>query len=351
MRLGAAAGRYYSNWSRWPSEQVGMLTAARKGLADRQFQVSSFLCVMRAQCRSQMCCNYRAMRFFQLSLFAVIFPVGTFSMAAAQSSVDHPKVVIEEVELEGSLLPKAAQEQLVSSLKEREWEGGSEWVADLEKIVVSAEYEGWPNRENQGYLGFSVAAWWKPLWREPGLLHVQVTVKVDERQPKKLEKIEFRWVDDHLGPPLFDSNELRKLVPLKDGEVYSRDKYQAGLSAVAGVYKERGFIDCNIYQSLAVNDENQTVALVLEISQGQRDYWGNIRVIGLSPELETILRARLAKDSVVNPKLIADFYQEYKSLLPVGASPETVEGRRNEPLAILDLTFDFSTPLAQVVHD
>jgi outer membrane protein assembly factor BamA len=298
-----------------------------------------------------MWCNYRAMRFFQLSLFAVIFAVGMSAIAQTQKPIDHSKVVIEEVELEGSLLPKAAQEQLVSSLKQRTWEEGSEWVADLEKIVVSAEYEGWPDRENQGYLGFSVGAWWKPAWREPGLVHVQATVKVDEGQPKKLEKIEFGRVEEHLGPPLFDSNELRKLVPLKDGEIYNRDKYQASLSAVAGVYKERGFIDCNIYQSLTVNDEKQTVDLVLEISQGQRYYWGNIRVIGLSPELETILRARLAKDSVVNPKLIADFYQEYKSLLPAGASPETVEGRRNEPLAILDLTFDFRAAPAQVVHD
>ena len=298
-----------------------------------------------------MCCNCRALRFFQLSLFAAIFAGGTSATAQTQKPTDHPKVVIEEVELEGSLLPKAAQERLVSSLKEREWEEGSEWVAYLELIVVRAEQEGWPDRENQGYSGFSVGASWKPVWREPGLVHVQVTVNVNEGQPKRLEKIEFRWVEEHLGPPLFDSNELRKLVPLKDGEIYNRDKYQAGLSAVCEAYKERGFIDCTIYQSLADNDEKQTVSLVLEISQGQRYYWGNIRVIGLSPELETILRARLGKDSVVNPKLIADFYQEYKSLLPVGASPETVEGRRNEALAILDLTFDFSAVPAQTVHD
>jgi outer membrane protein assembly factor BamA len=298
-----------------------------------------------------MCCNHRAMRFFQLSLFAVIFAAGTSAIPQTQKPVDHPKVVIEEVELEGSLLPKAAQEQLVISLKEREWEEGSEWVNDLELIVIRAEQEGWPDRENQGYLGFSVGAWWKPVWREPGLLHVQVTVNVNEGQPKRLEKIEFRWIDEHLGPPLFDPNELRKLVPLKDGEIYSRDKYQAGLSAVAGVYKERGFIECTITSNLATNDEKQIVALMLEINQDQRYYWGNIRVIGLSPELETILRARLAKDSVVNPKLIRDFYAEYKSLLPVGASPETTQWHRNETLAVVDITFDFSAAPTQVVHD
>ena len=291
------------------------------------------------------------MRFFQLSLFAVIFAGVMSAIIGAQSSVNHSKVFIEEVELEGSLLPKAAQEQLVTSLKEREWEEGSQWVADLESVVIHAEDQGWPDRVNQGYLGFAVGASWRPLWREPGLLHVQVTVNVSEGQPQRVEKIEFRWVEEQLGPPLFDSSELRKLIPLKDGEIYSRDKYQAGLSAVAGVYKERGFIDCTITSNLAINDEKQTVDLVLEISQGQRYYWGNIRVIGLSPELETILRARLAKDSVVNPKLIVDFYQEYKSLLPVGASPESTEWHRNETLAVVDMTFDFSTPPAQTVHD
>jgi Surface antigen variable number repeat len=235
-------------------------------------------------------------------------------------------------------LPKAAQAQLVSSLKEREWEEGSQWVADLKSVVIHAEDQGWPDRDNQGYLGFSVGASWKPVWREPGLVHVQVTVNVNEGQPKKLEKIEFRWIEEHQGPPLFDSNELRKLVPLKDGEPYSRDKYQAGLSAVAGVYKERGFIDCTITSNLSINDEKQIVALALEINQGQRYYWGNIQVIGLTPELETILRTRLAKDSVINPKFIEEFYQQYQSLLPVGASPETVEWHRNEALAIVDMT-------------
>ena len=103
------------------------------------------------------------MRFFQLSLFAVIFAGGTSATAQTQKPIEHPKLVIEEVELEGSLLPEAAQEQLVSSFKEREWEEGSEWVADLESVVIHAEDEGWPDRVNQGYLSLAVGASWKPV--------------------------------------------------------------------------------------------------------------------------------------------------------------------------------------------
>ena len=112
-------------------------------------------------------------------------------------------MTIDVVELEGSCLSEAIQQQLVKSLK-REWEEVSNWVTDLESLVVRAETEGWPDRENQGYLGFSVSARWKPLRREPGLVHVLVNVRVDEGQQKRLDKIAFRYVGDHLGPPVFE---------------------------------------------------------------------------------------------------------------------------------------------------
>jgi outer membrane protein assembly factor BamA len=94
-------------------------------------------------------------------------------------------VTIDDVVLEGSRLPEAAQQQLVTSLKQPEWKEDSDWMADLENMVVRAEEEGWPGRENQGYLGFSVGARWKPLRREPGLLHVLVTVSVNEGHQTK----------------------------------------------------------------------------------------------------------------------------------------------------------------------
>ena len=145
------------------------------------------------------------MGFFHLILFAIILTVGASPTAQAQSSNDRPKVAFDDVELEGTLLPKAVQEQLVASLKQRVWEEDSNWVADAEHMVTGAETDGWPDKENQGYLGFSVSARWKPLRREPGLLHVLVAFHVNEGQPKRLEKIEFRYVD-HVWPPGFSSD-------------------------------------------------------------------------------------------------------------------------------------------------
>jgi hypothetical protein len=283
-------------------------------------------------------------------LSVALMLMGCAAFAQNYSQDYRTKVVIDVVELDGTLLPEALQEQLVTSLKQREWDGNSNWVADLEIIVSGAETEGWPDRENQGYLGFSVSAWWKPLRREPGLLHVLVTINVNEGQQKRLDKIEFRYVGDQLGPPGLDSNDLRKLFPLNDGDIYNRDKYQAGLSAMIDAYAERGFLDCQINPIIKSDDVNQTVALVMDITEGEKYRWGNIKVIGFDPAIETVLRSRLATGSPVNRKLIQDFYQEYKSLLPVGASPETVKWDRDVQRAVVHLTFDFSTPPSQPVR-
>jgi hypothetical protein len=276
--------------------------------------------------------------------FPIIFAVGISLLAEAQSSNDRAKVVIDAVELKGTLLPEAVQERLVTSLKQHEYEEDSDWVKDLEDTVGRAENEGWPDRENQGYAGFYVSVEWKPLRREPGMLHVLVTVCVNEGQPKRLKAIEFRYVGDSLGRPVFHFDDLRKLIPLNDGELYNRDKFYAGLDAAARAYYERGFIGLTSNVEMQFDDRNQTVAIFVELNEGQPYRWGNIQVIGLDPKIETLLRSKLKAGSPVNPRLIEDFYRDNKFLLPVGASPQNVKWQHDAERATVDLTFDFHTP-------
>jgi outer membrane protein assembly factor BamA len=265
-------------------------------------------------------------------------------MAATQSSNARLKVVIDAVELNGTLLPEAVRKRLVTSLKQHEYEEDSDWVKDLENTVVRAESEGWPDRENHGYLGFSVSAEWKPLRREPGMLHVLVTVCVNEGQQKRLKAIEFRYVGNSLGRPVFHSDDLRKLIPLNDGELYNRDKFYAGLDAVARAYHDRGFIGLTSNVEMQSDDTNQAVAIFVELNEGQPYRWGNIQIIGLDPKIETLLRSKLKAGSPVNPKLIEDFYRDNKFLLPIGASPQSVKWQHDAERATVDLTFDFHTP-------
>ncbi len=107
---------------------------------------------IRAKCRTQRCLNYRAVSLMRLALFPVLFAVGMSSVAQAQSSIDRPKVAIDTVELEGTLLPEPIQERLVTSLTQREYDEDSDWIKEVNEVVGRAETEGWPDRENQGYI-------------------------------------------------------------------------------------------------------------------------------------------------------------------------------------------------------
>jgi Surface antigen variable number repeat len=292
-----------------------------------------------------LCFNHDAVGFVKLRLLPVVLGLGMSSVIRAQVSTDCPKVVIDEVDLRGAIhLPGTVKEQLVASLRHREYEENSDWIGDVDDRVGRAEIEGWPGRENQGYLGFSVQARWKPLRREPGLLHVLVTIDLDEGQQKRLKAITFRYVEAHLVSTVLDSGDLRKLIPLSDGEVYDRDKFYAGLDAVARAYKERGFIGLTSNVEMQADQTNQTVAIFVELNEGQQYRWGNIQVIGLDRKIETLLRSQLRAGSPVNPKIIEDFYRDNKSVLQVGASPQSVKWRHDDERATVNWIFDFRAP-------
>ncbi len=217
---------------------------------------------MMGRCRAKLCFNCPTVSLLQWTLVPVIFAVGMSPMSRAQSSADSSKVVIEVVELEGSLLPEGNQEQLAATLKQREYDEDSDWIKEVDELVGRAETDGWPDRENQGYVGYSYSTQWKPLRREPGRVHVLVTISVNEGQPKKLKAIEFRYAGDRLGRPVFSSDDLRKLISLNDGEIYNRDRYLAGLAAVSRAYSERGFIECTVMPTVELDQVNQTVLVV-----------------------------------------------------------------------------------------
>jgi hypothetical protein len=141
-----------------------------------------------------MCFNRDAVGFVKLSLLPVVLGLGMSSLLRAQVSPDCPKVVIDDVDLQGAIhLPGSVKDELVASLMHREYEEASEWIRDVEDRVGRAETDGWPNRENEGYLGFSVEARWNTLWKEPGLLHVQVIIILHEGQQKRVKAITFRY--------------------------------------------------------------------------------------------------------------------------------------------------------------
>ena len=276
------------------------------------------------------------------SLLPVLLGLVMSSVTHAQVSTGNQRIVIDGVDLQGGVhLPESVKRQLVSNLLQSEYAENSNWIGDVEIKVSRAAMEGWPDRENQGYLGFSVGATSRTLRKELGLLHVLVTIRLDEGQQKRLKTIGFRYDGTQPASARLEPTNLRKLIPLNDGEVYDRDRFYAGLKAVERAFQERGFIDLTSNVEMQIDESNQTVTISVGLSEGKQYTWGNMRVIGLDPKMEALLKSQAKTGSPVNPETIEDFYRDNQFLLPLGASPKEVKWQRDTEHATVNLTFDF----------
>ena len=91
----------------------------------------------------------------KLAPLPVLLGLVMCSAIRAQVPTANQKIVIEVVDLQGAVhLPDSAKRQLVASLMHSEYAEESDCIAGVEDKVSRAETEGWPDRENQGYIGF-----------------------------------------------------------------------------------------------------------------------------------------------------------------------------------------------------
>ena len=54
----------------------------------------------------------------------------------------------------------------------------------------------------------------------------------------------------------------------------------------------------NVTPTIAIDDENQTISISMEITEDTRYRWGNVRVIGLDPKIvafSAVISMRIAK--------------------------------------------------------
>ncbi len=146
------------------------------------------------------------------------------------------KVTIDAVEFQGSphLAPLALR-QLIKSLEQREFDGDSDWISELKETVRGAWQE-------QGYFKAEVKAEVQLVSEDATCARVSVTVRVEEGLQFRLGDIRFHPADPR-ETLLFPPDELRKLIPLREGQLFNAAKIRDGLDALRRMYGAKGYID------------------------------------------------------------------------------------------------------------
>jgi outer membrane protein insertion porin family len=152
-----------------------------------------------------------------------------------------------------------------------------ELQADLEEI------RSW--YLDRGYLNFAIESTQVSI--SPDKKDVYISIAINEGKQYKISSVKLA------GELLVPEPELRKLVTLQSGEVYSRAKVNAVTKAISDRLGNDGYAFANVNAAPELNDQTLEVALTLFVDPGRRAYVKKINIVGNNRTRDEVIRREM----------------------------------------------------------
>jgi outer membrane protein insertion porin family len=193
------------------------------------------------------------------------------------------RITIDRIVIRGSKGLTDKQIKEVLATQEREW-----WILhgklqrqrldeDVERIL--ALYN------DHGYIQARVEGYDMAVDREKAL--VTLTFTVVEGPQYHVNQVTIT------GVTLFPEHEVRRLVRLKPGDVYSRSKLRDSLREITDLYSTIGRAAAEITPKTDQNPGMATVGLTIEVNEGPEVYVERINITGNTRSQDKILRREI----------------------------------------------------------
>lgn len=138
---------------------------------------------------------------------------------------------------------------------------------------------------NQGYLEFRIES--TQISISPDKKGMFITLNIFEGEQYKVKDIK-------LGGELFGKEEeLKKLIPLKPGDVFSSAKLNVGTKAIADLMSAYGFAFATVTPQPDLRKEEKLVDMLLVVDPGKRAYVKNISISGNSRTRDSVIRREM----------------------------------------------------------
>jgi outer membrane protein insertion porin family len=129
---------------------------------------------------------------------------------------------------------------------------------------------------------------------------VDITMQIEEGDKYRLGKITFSN-----NKALPNSAALRGLFPIKDGDIFSREKIAKGLENLRKAYGEYGYINFTSVPNTVFDDEKKIANLTIDVDEGKQFYVRRIEFQGNTTTRDKVIRRELALEEggVYNSRL------------------------------------------------
>jgi outer membrane protein insertion porin family len=138
---------------------------------------------------------------------------------------------------------------------------------------------------NQGYLEFSVESTQVSI--SPDKQDVYITANLNEGERYQISSVKLA------GDFTLSEDELKKLVTVKAGDVFSRDRLNESTKAIGERLGKEGYAFANVNAAPEIDKEKRNVAFTIFIDPGKRVYVRRVNVTGNTKTRDEVIRREI----------------------------------------------------------
>lgn len=228
-------------------------------------------------------------------------------------------------------MPVSDQDDIASAIER------NEHGSDLDGLVEEALERvkaGWQDR---GYFKVKVSGDATAATNTANNTQIALFVHVDENSQYRLGRIEFKN-----NKAISDTAALRAFFPIKDGDIFSREKITKGLENLRKAYGAFGYINYTGVPVTTFDEETKLANLNVDIDEGKQFYVSDISFQGLdgSATLRLTKEMALKPGDIYNSRLWEISLSRIAFLLPDCDCKPINEFHLDEPKGYVAITLD-----------
>jgi outer membrane protein insertion porin family len=143
--------------------------------------------------------------------------------------------------------------------------------------------------QNNGFVDVKIAEPVVEINRQAGAIVITIPI-ANEGEQYKIGTITLR------ADEVFSEEELRHMVRLKTGEIYSREMVRQDILALTEAYTDRGYAFADVTPTVAIDQQARLVNLSFDARPGPRVYIGRIDILGNERTRDFVIRRELRID-------------------------------------------------------
>lgn len=138
---------------------------------------------------------------------------------------------------------------------------------------------------NRGYLEFNVDSTQVSI--SPDKQDIYITINITEGERYQISSVKLA------GDLIVPETELRKLVPLKPGQVFSREALNNTTKHITDRLSELGYAFANVNASPEMDKEKKQVAFTIFVDPGKRVYVRRVNITGNTRTRDEVIRREM----------------------------------------------------------